>query len=176
MASENETGQEAGEEQREERKEERKEEQREELENVSETPESTNEPEAHAGNDAQAAAAAGNTEAEVSEPAAAETPEVAAPARSRSSTRKNPRTLTGTVVSDRMDKTISVLVERSVKHPIYGKIIRRKSRIHAHDERNECKVGDFVTIVESRPISKRKSWRLQSLGTVNDTGNAEAVK
>ncbi|MCY3821942.1 MAG: 30S ribosomal protein S17 [Gammaproteobacteria bacterium] len=73
--------------------------------------------------------------------------------------------MSGTVVSDRMDKTISVLVERSVKHPVYGKIVRRKSRIHAHDEHNECKVGDFVTIVESRPISKRKSWRLRG----NDT-------
>ncbi|MDE0053644.1 MAG: 30S ribosomal protein S17 [Gammaproteobacteria bacterium] len=83
----------------------------------------------------------------------------------RSSGRTNPRTLSGTVVSDRMDKTISVLVERSVKHPVYGKIVRRKSRIHAHDEHNECKVGDFVTIVESRPISKRKSWRLQGNGT-----------
>lgn len=90
-------------------------------------------------------------------------PEAAAPA--RSSGRTNPRTLSGTVVSDRMDKTISVLVERSVKHPVYGKIVRRKSRIHAHDEHNECKVGDFVTIVESRPISKRKSWRLRG----NDT-------
>ncbi len=159
MASENETGQGPGEEQ--------KEEQKEELANVSETPESTNEPEAHA---------AGNTEAEVSEAAVVETPEVAAPARPRSSMRRNPRTLTGTVVSDRMDKTISVQVERSVKHPVYGKIIRRKSRIHAHDERNECKVGDFVTIVESRPISKRKSWRLQSPGTGTDTGNAEAAK
>jgi len=90
-------------------------------------------------------------------------PEAAVPA--RSSGRTNPRTLSGTVVSDRMDKTISVLVERSVKHPVYGKIVRRKSRIHAHDEHNECKVGDFVTIVESRPISKRKSWRLQGNGT-----------
>lgn len=72
----------------------------------------------------------------------------------------NPRTLTGSVVSDRMDKTITVLVERSVKHPIYGKIIRRRSKVHAHDEHNECRVGDQVTVVETRPISKRKSWRL----------------
>ena len=83
------------------------------------------------------------------------------------SRRSNPRTLAGTVVSDRMDKTIGVLVERSVKHPVYGKIVRRKSKIHAHDENNACKVGDFVVIVESRPISKRKSWRLQRIGTRN---------
>ncbi len=107
---------------------------------------------------------AGRAEDNASAPAEP-APEAAAPARSESSGRTNPRTLSGTVVSDRMDKTISVLVERSVKHPVYGKIIRRKSKIHAHDEHNECKVGDFVTIVESRPISKRKSWRLQGNGT-----------
>lgn len=73
----------------------------------------------------------------------------------------NPRTLTGAVISDRMDKTITVLVERSVKHPIYGKIIRRRSKIHAHDEANACRIGDQVTVVETRPISKRKSWRLE---------------
>ena len=109
-------------------------------------------------------AAEGSTDAQVSEPDATETPvpETAAPSK-----RSNPRTLAGTVVSDRMDKTIGVLVERSVKHPVYGKIVRRKSKIHAHDEDNACKVGDFVVIVESRPISKRKSWRLQSIGTRN---------
>ena len=133
-------------------------------ENVGEAPESMSEPEAQAGDDAQAAA-------DTEQP----TPAVAAPAGSRSPMRRNPRTLAGTVVSDRMDKTISVMVERSVKHPVYGKIIRRKSRIHAHDERNECKVGDFVTIVESRPISKRKSWRLQSVDTGPDTEKAEAA-
>ena len=142
-----------------------------EVEIVPETPESANEMEASAGDDAEVAGTAKSDEAQVNEPAAADTepsvPEVAAPARSRSSRRKNRRTLAGTVVSDRMDKTIAVLVERSVKHPVYGKIIRRKSKIHAHDERNECKVGDFVTIVESRPISKRKSWRLQSRATEN---------
>lgn len=73
----------------------------------------------------------------------------------------NPRTLSGAVISDRMDKTITVLVERSVKHPIYGKIIRRRSKIHAHDEHNECRVGDQVTVVETRPISKLKAWRLE---------------
>ena len=102
-----------------------------------------------------------STDAETSEPEATEEPV------SGASVRSNPRTLSGTVVSDRMDKTIGVLVERSVKHPVYGKIVRRKSKIHAHDEDNACKVGDFVVIVESRPISKRKSWRLQSIGTRN---------
>lgn len=127
------------------------------------TPE-TETAEAATGDDAQATAPAASTEAEDQTPA---TEEAAPPAPSGSSGRKNPRTLAGTVVSDRMDKTIAVLVERSVKHPVYGKIIRRKSRIQAHDEHNACKVGDSVIIVESRPISKRKSWRLQSVSTRN---------
>ena len=118
--------------------------------------------EAAAGGDVQATAAAEDTAGQP--PAAAE---AAPPAPSAASRRRNPRTLAGTVVSDRMDKTIAVLVERSVKHPIYGKIIRRKSKIQAHDEHNACKVGDSVIIVESRPISKRKSWRLQSIGARN---------
>ncbi len=123
--------------------------------------------------DARVAATSENAEANGPAAAAVDEPipGAAAPAPSRSPKRTNPRTLAGIVVSDRMDKTITVMVERSVKHPIYGKIIRRKSKIHAHDERNECKVGDFVIIVESRPISKRKSWRLQSIGT----GNIEAA-
>ncbi len=134
---------------------------------TSETPDTTPEAEtaeAAAGDDVQMTATAESTEAEDQTPDASE----AAPAApSGSSRRKNPRTLAGTVVSDRMDKTIAVLVERSVKHPVYGKIIRRKSKIHAHDEHNACKVGDSVIIVESRPISKRKSWRLQSVSTGN---------
>ena len=129
---------------------------------TSETTSEAESAEATGGDDAQATDTAESTEAQA--PAATE---AAPPAPSGSSTRKNPRTLAGTVVSDRMDKTIAVMVERSVKHPVYGKIIRRKSKIHAHDEHNACKVGDFVTIVESRPISKRKSWRLQSIGTRN---------
>lgn len=76
---------------------------------------------------------------------------------------KKPRALSGLVVADSMDKTITVRVERSVKHPVYGKIIRRKSKVYAHDENNECAVGDLVTVVETRPISKLKSWRLQSV-------------
>jgi small subunit ribosomal protein S17 len=73
---------------------------------------------------------------------------------------KKIRTITGRVVSDKMDKTISVSVERLVKHPVYGKYIRRTSKLVAHDEDNSCKAGDFVSITECRPISKRKSWRL----------------
>lgn len=70
------------------------------------------------------------------------------------------RTLTGKVVSDKMDKTITVLIERRVKHPIYGKYVSKSSKLKAHDESNECNIGDTVTIAESRPLSKSKSWAL----------------
>ena len=70
------------------------------------------------------------------------------------------RTLIGKVVSDKMDKTVTVLIERHVKHPLYGKIITRHSKLHAHDEANECKEGDLVVIEECRPLSKTKAWRL----------------
>ena len=70
------------------------------------------------------------------------------------------RTLTGRVVSNRMDKTISVAVERRVKHPMYGKYIRRTTKLMAHDAENSCREGDVVTIAECRPLSKSKSWRL----------------
>lgn len=70
------------------------------------------------------------------------------------------RTATGRVVSNKMDKTITVLVERRVKHPVYGKYITRSSKIHAHDEKNECGIGDLVIVETSRPISKLKSWKL----------------
>ncbi len=73
------------------------------------------------------------------------------------------RTVSGTVVSNKMDKTITVLIERRVQHPVYGKIIRRSSKIHAHDEQNVCGIGDSVTIAECRPISKSKSWVLKSI-------------
>ncbi|MCZ6643212.1 MAG: 30S ribosomal protein S17 [Gammaproteobacteria bacterium] len=73
------------------------------------------------------------------------------------------RSVTGRVVSDRMDKSITVLVERRVQHAVYGKIIRRSSKVHAHDENNECKVGDKVTVVECRPLSKTKTWMLESV-------------
>ncbi|OUR67155.1 30S ribosomal protein S17 [Marinomonas sp. 42_23_T18] len=70
------------------------------------------------------------------------------------------RTATGKVVSDKMDKTITVLVERTEKHPLYGKFIRRSSKLHAHDENNECCIGDTVKVVETRPYSKSKTWNL----------------
>lgn len=70
------------------------------------------------------------------------------------------RTLTGFVVSDKMDKTITVLIERRVKHPIYGKYVKRSTKLHAHDESNQCKIGDKVTIRETRPMAKTKSWML----------------
>lgn len=70
------------------------------------------------------------------------------------------RTLMGRVVSNAMHKTITVLIERRVKHPIYGKYMTRSTKVHVHDEDNECKVGDLVTVVQSRPISKTKTWRL----------------
>jgi len=70
------------------------------------------------------------------------------------------RALTGRVVSNRMDKSITVLVERRVKHPIYGKYISRSTKLHAHDEGNECGVGDLVMVEQCRPISKTKTWRL----------------
>lgn len=70
------------------------------------------------------------------------------------------RTLTGKVVSDKMNKSIVVLIERRVKHPVYGKYVSKSSKLKAHDENNECNIGDLVTIAESRPISKTKSWTL----------------
>jgi small subunit ribosomal protein S17 len=73
------------------------------------------------------------------------------------------RTATGKVVSDKMDKTITVLIERRVKHPIYGKYITRSTKLHAHDENNECKIGDVVTISETRPYSKTKTWKLEKI-------------
>ncbi len=77
-----------------------------------------------------------------------------------SETSSNPRILTGRVVSDKMNQTVTVLVERRVRHPLYGKIIRRSTKVHAHDEANSCRVGDTVRVQECRPISKSKSWRL----------------
>ena len=70
----------------------------------------------------------------------------------------NPRAVSGVVVSDRMSKSITVKVERRVKHPVYGKFVRKSTKIHAHDEQNDCQVGDTVTVVECRPISKTKTW------------------
>jgi small subunit ribosomal protein S17 len=73
---------------------------------------------------------------------------------------KKGRTVTGKVISDKMDKTITVLVERRVRHPVYGKYLTRSSKLHAHDEKNECKIGDVVTVYETRPLSKSKTWAL----------------
>ena len=77
--------------------------------------------------------------------------------------KKSARTATGKVVSNAMDKSITVLIERRVKHPVYGKIIKRSTKIHAHDANNECSLGDEVTIKEVKPISKTKSWALVSI-------------
>ena len=71
--------------------------------------------------------------------------------------------LTGRVVSDKMDKTVTVLVERRVPHPMYGKVVKRSKKYHAHDEKNECHQGDLVEIEQSRPISRTKSWRVARL-------------
>jgi small subunit ribosomal protein S17 len=73
------------------------------------------------------------------------------------------RTLTGRVVSDKMDKTVTVLVERRVKHPLYGKIVTRSRKYHAHDAKNEFKEGDMVEIEACRPLSKSKSWTVKRL-------------
>jgi small subunit ribosomal protein S17 len=73
---------------------------------------------------------------------------------------KAARTASGKVVSDKMDKTIVVLIERRVKHSVYGKYITKSTKIKAHDESNECKIGDAVTISETRPLSKTKTWAL----------------
>ncbi|MFG1497040.1 30S ribosomal protein S17 [Saccharospirillum sp. HFRX-1] len=75
----------------------------------------------------------------------------------------NTRTVTGQVVSNKSDKTVTVMVERRVQHPIYGKFVKRSTKLHAHDESNECQIGDTVTIEECRPLSKSKTWRLVSI-------------
>jgi small subunit ribosomal protein S17 len=73
------------------------------------------------------------------------------------------RALTGRIVSDKMDKTVTVLVERRVTHPLYGKVIKRSNRYHAHDEKNEYHEGDLVTIEQCRPLAKTKSWKVVAL-------------
>ncbi|WP_225639596.1 30S ribosomal protein S17 [Candidatus Profftia sp. (ex Adelges kitamiensis)] len=70
------------------------------------------------------------------------------------------RTLQGKVVSDKMEKSIVVTIERMIKHPIYGKFIKRTTKLHVHDEKNECMIGDVVEIKECRPLSKMKAWTL----------------
>ena len=97
----------------------------------------------------------------------------------------NPRQLTGVVISDKADKTITVKVERKVKHPTYSKIMKRSTKVHAHDEENMAKVGDVVTVQECRPYSKSKTWKLlsgesimiqmQSILTIADNSGARSV-
>lgn len=70
------------------------------------------------------------------------------------------KTKLGLVTSNKMDKTITVMVERKVKHPLYGKFVKKSTKFHVHDEKNECSIGDTVKIMESRPLSKTKTWRL----------------
>ncbi len=82
---------------------------------------------------------------------------------SETETTANKRTLTGRIVSDKMDKTVTVLVERRVKHPLYGKIVTKSKKYHAHDEKNEFKEGDTVLIEESRLLSKTKAWKVSKL-------------
>jgi len=82
---------------------------------------------------------------------------------------QNTRTMkTGSIVGTKMNKTVSVLVERPVRHPLYKKIIKRRKIFLAHDEYEKCKVGDVVKIVETRPLSKRKSWRVQEIVGITD--------
>lgn len=82
---------------------------------------------------------------------------------SENQTEKVVRSLSGRVVSDKMDKTVTVLVERKIKHPLIGKIVRRSKKFHAHDENNECREGDLVVIEESRPLSRTKTWRVSKI-------------
>tara|TARA_B100000989_G_C19401712_1_gene410268 strand:- start:165 stop:446 length:282 start_codon:yes stop_codon:yes gene_type:complete len=83
----------------------------------------------------------------------------------------NPRQLTGVVISDKADKTITVKIERMVKHPTYSKIMKRSTKVHAHDEANLARIGDVVTVQECKPYSKSKTWKLLS---ENETAESEA--
>ena len=80
-----------------------------------------------------------------------------------SDNQKSARTITGKAISNKMDKSITVLIERRVKHPVYGKYVTKSSKVHAHDESNQCQQGDTVTVKEVRPISKTKTWSLVSV-------------
>ncbi len=73
---------------------------------------------------------------------------------------KEQKTKSGVVTSDKMDQTVTVLIERKIKHPLYGKYVKKSTKIHAHDPDNKCQEGDFVKIAECRPISKTKSWKV----------------
>ena len=89
----------------------------------------------------------------------------------------NPRQLTGIVISDKANKTITVKIERKVKHPAYGKIMTRSTKVHAHDELNSAKIGDLVTVQECRPLSKSKTWMLlsETTETTESTESTETV-
>ena len=90
----------------------------------------------------------------------------------------HPRLLTGVVISDKADKTITVKVERKVRHPLYGKIMKRTTKVHAHDESNAASTGDIVTVKECRPISKSKTWVLvtdQEMAATSSVVNDEEV-
>jgi small subunit ribosomal protein S17 len=88
----------------------------------------------------------------------------------------NPRQLTGVVISDKADKTITVKIERKVKHPTYGKIMKRSTKVHAHDELNSAKIGDLVTVQECRPLSKSKTWMLLSdISSKTEVSNESSV-
>ena len=82
-----------------------------------------------------------------------------------SETEKTPRTLTGQVISNKMNKSITVSIPRVVKHPVYDKYLKRSTKLLAHDENNECNEGDIVVIESTRPVSKHKAWRLQKIVT-----------
>ncbi len=84
---------------------------------------------------------------------------------------KAARTVTGTVISNKMDKTVTVMIERRVKHPVYGKYIRRSTKLHVHDEENTCQEGDKVTVEQCRPLSKSKSWRLVGVVERSEQGS-----
>lgn len=94
---------------------------------------------------------------------AATAPDAEAPAGARTDRIPRARSVVGRVISDKMDKSITVLVERRIKHPLYKKYIRRTSKLHAHDENNDCNIGDTVSIEQCRPMSKSKSWRLSQI-------------
>mgnify|MGYP006446667405 FL=1 len=86
----------------------------------------------------------------------------------------NPRQLTGVAISDKADKTITVKVERKVKHPTYSKIMKRSTKVHAHDESNSAKIGDVVTVQECRPMSKSKTWKLLTANEANTSVSSES--
>ncbi|MGB1460281.1 MAG: 30S ribosomal protein S17 [Gammaproteobacteria bacterium] len=88
----------------------------------------------------------------------------------------NPRVLSGVVTSDKADKTITVRIERKVKHPLYGKVMKRATKVHAHDENNSASIGDVVTVKECRPISKNKTWVLVQENVTANANEANTVE